>query len=206
MYKMVVITKETWGKIGTEVIVFHGIKWLNEKHIETQLEHSNLPAVTQYYPPKLRNQRKKLKNCGKYQPCRRFLEEDFAIQIIINCRTTPAVNFKTRLGFKQHDPIMAQEQSILPKAMTVFATEKIILQHSVLGYRIFAYFPKYKLAIEVDDQGHNSRDIDYEIERQKALKKELRCKFIRINSARENFSIFVEIGKIQNYIVKSTKK
>ena len=114
--------------------------------------------------------------------------------------------FKTRLGFKQHDPIMAQEQSILSKAMTVFATEKIILQHSVLGYRIYAYFPKYKLAIEVDDQGHNSRDIDYEIERQKALKKELGCKFIRINSARENFSIFVEIGKIQNYIVKSIKK
>ena len=29
---------------------------------------------------------------------------------------------------------------------------------------------------------------------------------MRINLAKENFNIFVEIGKIQNYITKSTKK
>ena len=48
--------------------------------------------------------------------------------------------------------------------MTLFATEEIILQH-VLGYRIDAYFSKYKLAIEVDEQGHKDRNIDYEIQR-----------------------------------------
>ena len=42
-------------------------------------------------------------------------------------------------------------------------------KQSFLGYRINAYFPKYKLAIEVDKQGHNGRDIDYEIKRQKAM-------------------------------------
>ena len=70
------------------------------------------------------------------------------------------------------------------------------MQH-VLGYRIDAYFPKYKLAI-VDEQGHNDRDIDYAIERQKVMEKELGCEFIMINPAKENFNIFVEIGKIQN--------
>ena len=73
-----------------------------------------------------------------------------------------------------------------------------MLQHNVLGYRIDAYFLKYRLAIEVDEQGHNGRDSDYEIERQKAIQKELGCKFIRINPPKENFHIFVEIGKIQN--------
>ena len=68
------------------------------------------------------------------------------------------------------------------------------------------YFPKYKLAIEVDEQGHNARDMDYEIRRQKAIEKELGCDFIRINPAEENFIFFVEIGKIQNDIVKATKK
>ena len=101
---------------------------------------------------------------------------------------------------------MTQEQLILSKIVTVFAAEKIILQHNVLGYRIDANFFKYKLAIEVDEQGHNDRDIDYEVERQKAIKNELGCEFIRINPAKENFNIFVEIGKIQNYITKSTKK
>ena len=27
----------------------------------------------------------------------------------MHCRTTPAVNFKTKLRFRQHDPIMTQE-------------------------------------------------------------------------------------------------
>ena len=90
------------------------------------------------------------------------------MQIIMDCRTTPAVNFKTKLGFNQHDPIMTQNQSVLSKIVTLFAAEELILQHNLLGYRIDAYFLKYKLAIEVDEQGHNDRDIDYEIKRQKS--------------------------------------
>ena len=101
---------------------------------------------------------------------------------------------------------MTQEQSILSKIGTSFAPEKILLQHSVLGYRIDAYFPKHKLAIEVDEQGHNDRDIDYEIEKQKAIENKLGCEFIRTNPAKENVNIFVEIDKIQNYITKSTKE
>ena len=42
------------GKNGVEVMIFNGRKWLNEKHIETQLEHSNLVAVTNKYSLELR--------------------------------------------------------------------------------------------------------------------------------------------------------
>ena len=45
--------------------------------------------------------------------------------------------------------------------------------------------------MEVDEQGHENKNIDYEIQRQKALEKELGCEFIRINPAEENFNIFV---------------
>ena len=85
------------------------------------------------------------------------------MQIIIDCGTTPAVDFKTRLGFNQHNSIITQEQSILSKIETLFAAGEIILQHNVVGYRTDAHFRKYKLAIEFDEQGHNDRDIDYEI-------------------------------------------
>ena len=101
------------------------------------------------------------------------LREDFAVQIIKDCRTTPAVDFKSRLGFNQHDTIMIQEQSILIKIMSVFSAESMIFQLSVLSYRIDAYFPKYKLATEVDEQEHKDRDIAEEIQKQKALKKSL---------------------------------
>ena len=72
----------------------------------------------------------------------------------MDCRTTPSVDFKTRLGFNQQDPIMTQEQSVLTKIKTGFSTEEISFQHCVLGYRIDAYFPKQKLAVEL---GHQKR-------------------------------------------------
>ena len=142
---MVVITKETWRKNGVKVICFNEKKWLNEKHIEAQLQHSNLPHIANQYCSELKKQRQELQNCGKYQPCRKSLREDFAVQIILDCRTTLAVGFKNRLGFNQHDPIMTQEQSVLIKIRAIFSTEEIIFQHHVLSYRIDAYFPKYKL-------------------------------------------------------------
>ena len=154
-------------KNAVEIIIFNGKKWLNEKHIETQLEHSNLLAITNKYYPELRKTRQESQNCSNCQHCRRFLEEDFAMQIM---------------------PIMTQDQSILSKIVTLFSAEEIILQYNLLGYRIDAYFPRYKLAIEVDEQEHNDRDIDYEIERQKAIEKELDCKFVKINPAKENFN------------------
>ena len=43
---MTEITKETWKRNNVEVKVFKGKKWLNEKHIDEQLGHANLPAVT----------------------------------------------------------------------------------------------------------------------------------------------------------------
>ena len=50
MCKMVNITKETLENNDIEVIVDSvNALWLNEWHIEEQLEHKNLPAVTNKY-------------------------------------------------------------------------------------------------------------------------------------------------------------
>ena len=35
------------------------------------------------------------------------------------------------------------------------------LKYTVLGYKINIYFYEYKLAIEVDELGHNDRNIDH---------------------------------------------
>ena len=52
---------------------------------------------------------------------------------------------------------------------------------------------------------HNDRNIDHEIQRQKALEEELDCKFIRIDQDEENFYIFESINKIYRNIKKSSK-
>ena len=61
-------------------------------------------------------------------------------------------------------------------------------------------------AIEVDELGHTSRNINYEVERQNALEKELNCVFIRINPDEKVFNIFKEINKTHRHIKKSFKK
>ena len=65
-----------------------------------------------------------------------------------------AAEFKTKLGFNPYDPIMRQKQAVLTQIMKVFASEEILLQRSVLSCRIGLYFPKHKLATEVDEIGH----------------------------------------------------
>ena len=203
---MVFITADTWQKNVTEVIVLDKIKWLNETNIEEQLGYSKLRNITLQHPKHLRKQRQELlQECVK-QLCRRFLREDFAIETIMDCRTTPSINFKTRLGFNQQDPVITQEQSVLTKIKTAFSTEEIIFQHSVLEYRINAYFLKRRLAIEVDEKGHQDGDFECEIERQKTIEKKLYCKFTKINPAKENFNIFNEICRIHHYIVESREK
>ena len=197
------IAKVTRQKIGVEVTVFNEKRWLNEKYIEVQLQHSTLPHITSQYSSELKKQRQELQNCEKYQPCRKFLREDFAIQVILDCRTTPTVHFKTRLGFNQHDPIMTQEQSILTKIRSIFPNETIIFQYHVLNCRIDAYLPKHKLAIEIDELGHADRINNQK--RQLAIEKELDCKFIKINPAKERFNVFNEIGITQIFIAESNK-
>ena len=77
--------------------------------------------------------------------------------IIMNCRIATAAEF-FKLGFKQHDLIMIKEQLVLTRIMKIFATEKMIQQYFVLGYRIDLYFLEHKLPIEIDEKGYKDRN------------------------------------------------
>ena len=140
------------------------------------------------------------------QSNRRFICNDLALKIIKNCRTDKSCNLKRNLGFTLHDVINTKEQTVINSIKDAFEGENMQTQYTVLGYRIDLYFHKYKLAIEVDELGHNDRNIDYEIQRQQALERELNCVFIRINPDPVDFNSFREINKIHRYIKKSSKK
>ena len=101
--------------------------------------------------------------------------------------------------------INTKQQTIINSIKDTFEGENIQTQYSVLDYRIDLYFHEYKLAIEVDKLAHTNRNINNEIERQKALI-ELNCIFIRINPDEKDFNIFKEINKIHRHIKKSFKK
>ena len=100
--------------------------------------------------------------------------------------------------------INTKEQSVIKSLKDAFEGENMQTQYIVLNYRIDLYFHKYKLAIEVDELGHADRNVNNEIERQRALERELNCVFIRINPDERNFNILREINKIHRHINQST--
>ena len=124
----------------------------------------------------------------------------------MDCRTDESCNLKRNLGFTLYDVINTKEQTVINSIKDAFEGEDMQTQYTVIGYRIDLYFHKYKLAIEVDELGHADRNINNEIERQRALERELNCVFIRINPDAVDFNIFKEINKIHRHINKLTKQ
>ena len=203
---MVNITKETLENNGIEVIVDSvNALWLNERHIEEQLRHKKLPAVTNKYNKIYKKHRYELVDELIKQPYKKILGIDLALKIIMDCRTDESCNLKRNLGFTLHDVINTKEQTVINSIKDAFEGENMQTQYTVLNYRIDLYFHKYKLAIEIDELGHNDRNIDYEIQRQKALERELNCVFIRNNPDEKDFNICKEINKIHRHIKKSSK-
>ena len=104
------------------------------------------------------------------------------------------------------------------KIGTIFANEKILEEYSVkiyqidpLFYKLYkkknidVYFTEYFLAVEIDEKGHTDRDLIFEEKRQRALQKKLNCKFIRINTSKENYDADYEASSIQTFISNFNK-
>ena len=98
--------------------------------------------------------------------------EDIITPITIHCKTPEAINFRTALGFKHHDLIMTKEHSV-STIMKAFSIEQIKPQYFVLVYRPDLHILEHKLAVDIDEKGHKDRNINDDIERQKAIEKEL---------------------------------
>ena len=185
---MVDISKKTYENNDIEVIVDGiGTLWLNEKHIEEKLGHKNLPVITNKYGPVYKMGRYELVDKAKKQPSRSFLRSYLALKVIIDCRIDESCNLKRNLGFRFHDVVNTKELTVINSIKDAFEVEDVQTQYSVFCYLIDLYFHKHKLATEVDELGHADRNLSNEIEKQKALEKELDCVFIRINPDEKHF-------------------
>ena len=120
----------------------------------------------------------------------------------MDCGTDESCNLKRKLRFTLHDVLNTKEQTVINSIKDALEGENMQTQCTVLGYRIDLYFQKYKIVIDVDELGHYDRNIDYEIQRQEALERELNCVFFRINPDAVDFKIFKEINKIHRHIKK----
>ena len=71
-------------------------------------------------------------------------------------------------------------------------------------FRIIVYFTEYFLALEIDEQNHEGRELIFEKKRQEVLEKKLGCRFIRINTsdAKRGYDTNYEVSRIQTLISK----
>ena len=95
---------------------------------------------------------------------------------------------------------------MIESIIDTFKGEDIRIQYTVLGYRIDLYFYEYKLAIEIDEFGHNDRNTDYEIKRQREIENELNCVFIITNPDDSDFNMYKPENQIYNHIIKSKEE
>ena len=84
-----------------------------------------------------------------------------------------------------------------------FKGEDIRIQYPVLSYRIDLYFYEHKSATEIDELGHNDRNTDYETKRERELKNEINCVFIRTNPDAADFGINELNNQIFKHIIQS---
>ena len=72
------------------------------------------------------------------------------------------------LVFEKYGIILTKEQSVLTKTESLFEVEKMQTQNTMLPYRMNIHFHDYKLAMEINENSHSNRNIDYEIKKTKS--------------------------------------
>ena len=138
-----------------EAIKYNGKKWIDEKDLEKTLGGKNFAGNnTQYCSNEFKKWRYEIQDCEDFQSCRKFIAEELAIHLIIEIKTVKAGELKIKLGFNQLDPMMNKQQATDVRLRKFFSNKEKIEDFSALNYLIDFYFPKYKLAIEVDELGH----------------------------------------------------
>ena len=147
---MVNITKETYENNNIEVIIDEFEKlWLNEKHVKQQLGHKNLRVVTTKYNKEYRKCRNELIDEPTKQSHRRFIPNDLALKILMNCRTDESCNLKRNLGFTLHDVINTKEQTVKYSIKDAFEGEDMQIQCTVLNYRLIFIFINTNLQLKL---------------------------------------------------------
>lgn len=103
---------------------------------------------------------------------------------------------KNIIGFAHNKEIRFRE--ILSGCLRQLNYE-VIYQYNILKYRIDIYIPKLNIAIEYDENNHNTYTYEEQELRQRIIEKELNCEFIRVS---DDYSIGDAIGIVLAQIIK----
>ena len=174
MYKInsfALFTANAWRKNEVEVIEYGSEIWINQRHLQKKLGIANIGDRTQHYSDEFKKMRCEIQECGKYQPCRMFIENTLAVEITMSAVKTQAAIFKSKFGVNQHDKVLRKQQSLGLRLKKLFPNENKMKGYFALHYITDFTFKKHMLVVEIDEKGHVARDPDYEKKRQKEPEK-----------------------------------
>ena len=122
------------------------------------------------------------------------------MRFISRTRSPRTIEFINKIGLTINTQFFSSpECDTLRCIMDAFQNEEMVEQYTVLTYRLDLYFPRYKLAIECDENHHNQFADDY---RELKIKKNIPdCVFIRFKPFDKNFNIFKVINQIYQHII-----
>ena len=83
---------------------------IQTESLEESLDHKNVRKITEKCYSGQRKYKSELVEEPKKQINRISIDKKLAIQVIMDCRTTSAHKFRTRLAFKQYHVILTKEQ------------------------------------------------------------------------------------------------
>lgn len=94
------------------------------------------------------------------------------------------------------------EASSIDHICKTFKGEEMIEQHQIDNYILDLYFPKYRLVVECDEAGHNTKiNIEKDKVREEIIKSRLNCIFIRYKPYDAQFNVFVVLNEIFKHII-----
>ena len=179
-------------------ILIENETWFVAKDICNILELTNITETLRNIPENMKKFAKISTKGGKQNMI--ILQINDIKKLLQNCRSINKDKIISSLNINLDIIYECKEASYLKIISSSFKYFSQIFQYKIGIYRIDLYFPKYKLAIEVDENNHKDRCEIYENKRKRYLEKQLGCKFIRFNPDEEKFNI----GNIISDIMKET--
>ena len=196
---------KSYLKCEIEIINKGKYFWINRKDLEIESDVANWAMIFDKCDPEKQKYRQELTPNAEYQRCRVFVRNDLVERKIKSCRKSSKVflEFKKKIGLDVNS-VTCDEQDIKSTLQTAFEGEIILIQYCIENKRIDAYFPKYKLAIEVNEYNHEDGDSTYEKNTQLMLENH-GITIIRTNSDATDFNITKLINQIYRHISQSNK-
>ena len=133
-------TANAWRKNDVEVIEYGSEIWINQRHLQKKLGIANIGDRTQHYSDEFKKMRCEIKECGKYQPWRTFIENTLAVEITLSAVKPQAAIFKSKFGVNPNDKVLRKQQSLGLRLKKLLSNENIIVKVFCFALQNTFYF------------------------------------------------------------------